>query len=455
MQIDPTLFREYDMRGVSTQTLTTDAARAIGKAYASEVKALKPDAKSIAVGYDGRLSSPALEAALVQGMISTGMDVVRIGLGPTPMLYVATVLLKADAGIMVTGSHNPPDHNGFKCLVAGKPFYGADIARVRTRIETENWLTATPGVVREEDVRVPYVDSLVAAYKAPRGLKVVWDAASGAAGEMLEALCKRLPGEHIMLNTEIDGTFPHHHADPTVPENLVQLIETVRAKGADLGIAFDGDGDRLGVVDGEGVIWWGDQIMQLYAEEILRAQPGATIIADVKASQALFDRVSALGGTPLMWKTGHSLIKAKMAEMGAPLAGEMSGHIFFADHYRFDDALYAAVRLVSLLANRKETLVQLRHTLSERINTPEMRIPVEEAKKFAMIENITQHLQAAKAQMSTVDGVRVQTKDGWWLLRASNTQAMVVARCESDSSAGLERLKSALTEALKREGVAA
>jgi phosphomannomutase len=284
----------------------------------------------------------------------------------------------------------------------------------------------------------------------------VWDAGNGAAGEAMARLARKLPGRHFLLYEEIDGRFPHHHPDPTVPENLRDLQARVAAEKADLGIAFDGDGDRIGVVDGKGRIIWGDQLMVLFAREILAEKPGATVIADVKASQVLFDEIKRAGGEPLMWRTGHSLIKAKMAEVGAPLAGEMSGHIFFADRYfGFDDALYAAVRILGIASRAGESIAAMRDSLPQVINTPEVRFACSEERKFAVAKETAERLRKAGADMSDIDGVRVRTADGWWLLRASNTQDVLVARCESETPEGLERLKEAVVAQLAASGVAA
>jgi phosphomannomutase len=421
-----------------------------------EAKSFKryPDATKVCVGYDGRLSSPSLETAIIEGICATGLHVIRIGLGPTPMLYHATVMTGADAGLMVTGSHNPPNHNGFKMLVRGKPFFGEDIQNLRKRIERhDHTIAPQAGNVTEQNTQPNYVTHLLQAYHGKKPLKVIWDPANGAAGDVVSELTKQLPGEHHVLNGQIDGTFPNHHADPTVPENLQQLIRTVQSEKAELGVAFDGDGDRLGVVDSEGTIIWGDQLLALYAEELLESSPGATVIADVKASQMLFDRIAGLGGTPLMWKTGHSLIKAKMAETNAPLAGEMSGHLFFADNHRFDDGIYAAVRLISLLANRTGSLAAWLKAQPKAMNTPEIRIPCDESQKWQVMDAIREQLRAQNADMNEVDGVRVQTDEGWWLLRPSNTQAVLVARCEAQNTADLEKLKETLFGLLKKQGL--
>ena len=450
-RFDPSILREYDIRGIVGQTLSEDDAHALGRAFATWLS--NKGGRAVHVGRDGRVSSEALEEALVAGLAAGGMAVTRIGLGPTPMLYYTTVTGGADGGIMVTGSHNPPEHNGFKIMALGKAFYGDDIQDLGTIAESGNFV-AGAGTVDAIDAMEEYIARLAADYEGEAELSVAWDAGNGSAGEAMGHLAARLPGRHVLLNAEIDGTFPNHHPDPTMPENLVQLQETVAREGLGLGIAFDGDGDRIGAVDEKGRILWGDQMIALLARGVLERLPGATIIADVKASQVLFDEVARLGGTPLMWKTGHSLIKSKMAETGAPLAGEMSGHIFFADrYYGFDDALYAAVRLLSVVAASGKSLAQLRDELPEMVNTPELRFPCGDTRKFEVANEVAARLAAAGADVNDCDGVRVRTDDGWWLLRASNTQAVLVARCESDSAAGLERLKAALVAELEKSGV--
>ncbi|HUC62811.1 MAG TPA: phosphomannomutase/phosphoglucomutase, partial [Alphaproteobacteria bacterium] len=437
---DPTILREYDIRGIVGKTLGPEDARALGRAFGSELAGTSTGAKpKVVLGFDGRLSSPMLANALADGLVSTGADVIRVGRGPTPMLYFAAHRLGAQGGMMVTGSHNPPDHNGFKMVMRGAAIYGTAIKALGARAAKGDF-AAGKGSVAEQPMLEAYVARLLEDAAMARPLKVAWDAGNGAAGEAMALLVKGLPGKHILLNETIDGSFPNHHPDPTVPENLAQLQATVRAERCELGIAFDGDGDRIGVVDGEGRILWGDQFLVFLAADVLSRLPGATIIADVKASQALFDEIARLGGKPLMGRTGHSLIKAKMAETGAPLAGEMSGHVFFADrYYGYDDALYAAVRLLNVVASSPASLAELRDRLPRVVNTPELRIPSSEARKFAVIEEVKGRLERAKADVTGVDGVRVRDADGWWLLRASNTQDVLVARCESSSEAGLER----------------
>jgi phosphomannomutase len=454
-RFDPTTLREYDIRGVVGKTLHGADAFAIGRVFGSMVA--EKGGKTVAVGYDGRLSSPDLEPELVRGLTESGIQVLRIGCGPTPMLYFAGVTLGADGGIMVTGSHNPPDYNGFKMVLANKPFFGAAIQQIGARAAAGQVVAQGEGSAQSVDVAGDYVARLLSDWDGgDRLLKVVWDNGNGAAGEVLQRLVASLPGEHFVLNGEIDGRFPAHHPDPTVAKNLVQLIEAVRARGADLGIAFDGDADRIGAVDDQGNILAGDQLLVVLARDVLRDRQGATIIADVKASQVLFDEVRAAGGQPLMWRTGHSLIKAKMAEIGSPLAGEMSGHIFFADKwYGFDDALYAAVRLLGIVARMDGKLSAVREALPHVLNTPELRFDCDDLRKFEVIREVAARLTDEGATVSDIDGVRVSTPDGWWLLRASNTQAVLVARAEAKSEAGLDRLKAALQAQLEASGLEA
>jgi len=452
----PTVLREYDIRGIIGKTLTTDDARAIGRGFGTMV--VRGGGKKVAIGYDGRLSSPDLEAAAVEGLKSVGLHVVRIGLGPTPMLYFTARHLKLDAGMMITGSHNPPDYNGFKMMIGKAPFFGSQILEIG-KIAAAGDFEAGEGSEETIDIQDAYVDRLVADYDGTRDLNVVWDNGNGAAGEILRRLVKKLPGKHTLLFDQIDGTFPNHHPDPTIPENLEDIIHKVAETKADLGIAFDGDADRIGAVDEKGRIVWGDQLVAIYSKDVLANHPGATIIADVKASQSLFDQIAKLGGKPLMWKTGHSLLKAKMAETNSPLAGEMSGHIFFADkYYGFDDALYCGVRLLGIVS-RMAAMSALRDELPDMLNTPEVRFQVNEERKFAAVDEIKARVKAEEAaggaEVNDIDGVRVKTADGWWLLRASNTQDVLVARAEAFSPEGLERLKGAIRDNLAKSGIAA
>lgn len=446
----PTSLREYDIRGIVGQTLSEADARAIGRSFGTLVR--RGDGKRVAVGYDGRESSPGLEQALIDGLNAAGVDAVRVGLGPTPMLYYAEAVLDVDGGIMITGSHNPPDYNGFKMVLRHGPFFGADIQALGRMAAAGDWEEGS-GQVETVEMVDRYVDRLLQGFDGP-ALRVGWDAGNGAAGPALAKLAARLPGEHHLLFTDVDSRFPNHHPDPTEEKNLEDLRRLVADKGLDLGIAFDGDGDRIGAIDSLGRVIWGDQLLSILAEPVLQDVPGATIIADVKASQALYDRIAALGGEPLMWKTGHSHIKKKMKELASPLAGEMSGHIFFShDYYGFDDALYSGVRLIRAIGRLGKSLAELRDAMPDMVNTPEMRFQVDESRKFAVIDEVLERLQAEGADVNRTDGARVNTADGWWLLRASNTQDVLVARAEAKDQAGLDRLIAQIDDQLAKSGV--
>ena len=453
----PTSLREYDIRGIIGETLGPEDARAIGRGFATRLR--EAGGSKVAVGYDGRVSSPILEHALVEGLTASGCDVVRIGMGPTPMLYYAEASSEdVDGGIQITGSHNPANYNGFKMVFQGRPFFGEDILDLGRMAASGAWASGN-GAFEFREVMPAYIDRLVegiAGVSEDRlaRFRIGWDAGNGAAGPALEALVARLPGEHFTLYTEVDGNFPNHHPDPTEEKNLEDLRRLVADKRLDFGVAFDGDGDRIGAIDGEGRVVWGDQLLMIYAEDLLRQVPEATIIADVKASRALFERVAELGGKPLMWKTGHSLIKSKMKQTGAPLAGEMSGHVFFAhEYYGYDDALYAAVRLIAATARLGRSLTQLRSAMPPLVNTPELRFQVDESRKFAVIDEVKARLAAQGAEVDATDGVRVTTDDGWWLLRASNTQDVLVARGESTDQAGLDRLLAQIDSQLAASGL--
>ena len=449
-RFDPTSLREYDIRGIVGKTLGTADAQAIGRGFGTRVR--RAGGTRVAVGYDGRESSPAMETALIEGLNRAGVDVVRIGLGPTPMLYYAEATLEVDGGIQITGSHNPAEYNGFKMVLQHRPFFGEDIQALGRMAEAGDWDEGQGGSTNA-DIMDLYVERLTAGY-AGGAFRVGWDAGNGASGPVIEKLVKLLPGEHHLLYTDVDGRFPNHHPDPTDEKNLADLKALVAEKNLDFGLAFDGDGDRLGAVDGKGRVVWGDQLLAILAEPVLRAEPGATIIADVKASQTLYDRIAELGGAPLMWKTGHSLIKTKMKETGAPLAGEMSGHIFFAhDYYGFDDAQYAAIRLISAVRMLGGSLTTLKDAIPAVVNTPEMRFQSSEDRKFKVVEEVLARLETEGAEVNKTDGARVNTPDGWWLLRASNTQDVLVARAEAKDQAGLDRLMAMINEQLAKSGV--
>ncbi|MEW6576324.1 MAG: phosphoglucomutase/phosphomannomutase PgmG [Pseudomonadota bacterium] len=447
----PTSLREYDIRGIIGETLGSEDAYAIGRGFATLLG--RAGGKKVAVGYDGRTSSPMLEEALIRGINDSGLDAVSVGMGPTPMLYYAEAVLEdVDGGIQITGSHNPANYNGFKMVFQGRPFFGADIQTLGAMAAAGDWAEGT-GSASTLDIMDRYVARIAEA--APdKPFRIGWDTGNGAAGPVVERLVKLLPGEHYTLFTDVDGNFPNHHPDPTEEKNLADLKALVAEKQLDFGLAFDGDGDRIGAIDGQGRVIWGDQLLQIFAEDVLADVPGATIIADVKASQALYDRIAALGGQPLMWKTGHSLIKSKMKEVSSPLAGEMSGHIFFKhDYYGFDDAIYAGLRLMRASARLGKSVTELRSAMPEMINTPEMRFQVDESRKFAVIDEVLARLSAEGADVNATDGARVNTADGWWLLRASNTQDVLVARAEASSEAGLERLMAQIDAQLAASGL--
>lgn len=448
---DPVALREYDIRGIVGTTLKEADGYAIGRSFGTMVR--REAGRGVAVGYDGRVSSPMLESALIAGLTDAGIDVVRVGLGPTPMLYYAEAELDGiDGGIQITGSHNPAEYNGFKMVKRHAPFYGEQIQALGRMAAAGDWETGQ-GSVSSHEIEDDYVARLARDYSG-RAFRIGWDAGNGAAGRVIEKLVKLLPGEHHTIYTDIDGTFPNHHPDPTVEENLADLKRLVADKSLDFGVAFDGDGDRIGAIDGQGRVIWGDQILSILAESVLKKWPGATIIADVKASQALYDRIAELGGVPLMWKTGHSLIKVKMKETGSPLAGEMSGHIFYADDwYGFDDAQYVAVRFMQAISELGGSLSALKDAMPAMVNTPELRFQVDEARKFAVIDEVLARLAASGATVDRTDGARVNTVDGWWLLRASNTQDVLVARAEAKDQAGLDRLMAQIDDQLSQSGL--
>ena len=446
----PAILREYDVRGVVGETLHDADAYALGRGFATCVR--RAGGARVAVGYDGRLSSPALEAALIAGLTASGVDVVRIGLGPTPMLSFAEATLQVDGGVQVTGSHNPADQNGLKFVLQHAPFFGGDLQHLAALAEAGDWSEGA-GTVTQADMQCAYLDRLVAGFGGG-AYRIGWDAGNGASGAVIEQLVQRLPGEHHLLFTDIDGNFPNHHPDPSEEPNLADLKALVVDKQLDFGVAFDGDGDRIGVVDGLGRVLAADQILSILVEPALRDAPGATVIGDVKTSGALFDRVRALGGRPVMWKTGHSLMKTKMRETGAVIGGEMSGHIYFGGAFSgVDDAHYAAIRLIDAVAASGRTLAELRDAMPRVVNTPELRFAVPAARKFAVIEDVLDRLAGAGARVNRTDGARVDTADGWWLLRASHTQDMLTARAEAHDAAGLDRLLAQIDAQLAASGI--
>ena len=441
--INPAAVRAYDLRGVVGRELDPDDAYALGLAYATVAR--ERNFRAIGVGRDGRLTSPELESALVRGLVAGGAYVTCIGLGPTPQLYFAVHTLGLDGGVMVTGSHNPPDQNGFKLLLGGHPVYGDELKRL---VQTAS--SALPGgSVRRRAVRDTYAAALASMGQHLPASKVVWDCGNGAVGAMIEALTSQLPGEHVLLNAKVDGRFPAHHPDPAVATNLSQLRSAVVAEGADLGIAFDGDGDRIGVVDETGEIVWPDQLLLLLAEERLRSDPGATIVADVKSSSVLFRRIAELGGRAVMAPSGYVLVRAAMLASQAPLAGEMSGHIVFAEAWHgADDAPFVAIRVLNALARRGTRMAAFRETLPITVSTPEIRMKCSDARKHLVVREVMGRMKSCGAQIDTTDGIRVTRPDGWWLLRASGTEAKLTARCEARDSAALQHLRHELSSQL-------
>jgi phosphomannomutase len=452
-KLHPSVVREYDIRGIVPDTLNEADLFAIGQAYAGLHYARKNAAPAIAVARDGRLSSPSLAKALIDGLVSAGANVTDFGTGPTPMLYFAAATNHMDAGLMLTGSHNPPTHNGVKMVSGGKPFYGEDIRALADSIGS--W-PQRQGSVKQADIRDAYTARLLEEQSpAARPLSIAWDGGNGATGEIIDRLSINMPDhEHACLYTEIDGRFPNHHPDPSVEKNLEDLAAVVQAEGCDIGLAFDGDGDRLGVVDELGRAVSSDRLLMLFCRDVLSTTPGATLIADVKTSQTVFNDIQAQGGTPLMWKTGHSHIKMKMRETGAVFGGEASGHLFFADrYYGFDDGLYAAMRIIRYLASQDQPLSTLVDALPGWHSTPELRIDCDEERKFVVIDEIRERLDAAGQDYLAIDGVRVMQPEGWWLIRASNTQAAIIARAEAQSEEDLAVLTDMLEKQLNASDV--
>src|SRR5512146_769856 len=454
MAIAAGIFRQYDIRGIVDADLTTEAARAIGQAYAANL-AERGLSGAIAVGRDNRPSGPKLRDALVDGLTSAGVDVVDICVVPTPLNYGALHHLPVIGGIQITGSHNPPEYNGVKLSLQKASVHGEEIQHLYALTQSPGKPAATRGRVREEPIIDRYVDDIVARIgPLSRRIRAVYDCGNGAGSLVAPQLFARLGLEGRGLFCESDGTFPNHHPDPTVPENLDDLIEAVRADHAEIGIAFDGDADRIGVVDAEGRIIWGDRILIIYARDVLeRTGRGQPIIFDVKCSQALPMAVENAGGLPVMWKTGHSLIKEKMREMHAPIAGEMSGHMFFSEgFYGHDDAMYGAARLLRIVADSGQSVAQLLADVPDFTSSPELRIEVPEKLKFGLVDRAVHHFRE-RHDVIDVDGVRVLFGDGWGLIRASNTQPVIVARYEAASPKRLNEIRAEMEGWLREQGV--
>lgn len=437
-ELPPEIFKAYDIRGIVGKTFTPAIVERIGQAIGSEARARAR--ATVAVGRDGRLSGPDIIAALSRGLTAAGCDVVDLGRIPTPVLYFATHYLGTQSGVMVTGSHNPPEYNGLKIVLAGDPLSGEAIQALRQRV-LDNNLSKGRGTVARDDVREAYLRRIVGDVKLARKMKVAVDCGNGVPGELAPELLRRLGCQVEELYCEVDGNFPNHHPDPSKPENLKELIATVTRGGYDAGLAFDGDGDRLGVISPDGSIIWADRQMILYARDVLARNPGAQVIYDVKCSRTLAQAIRDAGGTPIMWKTGHSFIKAKLKQSGALLAGEMSGHIFFKERwYGFDDGLYAAARLLELLSQDARPTAEIFAALPNTLNTPELNIQFAEGEHHAVIKELVAQATFPDAEVTTIDGLRADFHDGFGLVRASNTTPVLVLRFEGDNPEALERI---------------
>ncbi len=447
MKINPQIFREYDIRGVVDKDLTPEIVRRLGIGFGTYMVRLGK--RSLVVGRDGRLSSKAFSEALIEGLLSTGCDVVHIGVCPTPVYYFSIFHLNREGGMMVTGSHNPPEFNGFKVSVGKSTIFGEEIQRLGRLVEAGDFVSGE-GNLSEFDIIPAYQDYLKKNIRLSKPLKVVIDAGNGTGGVVAAPLFRDLGCDVEELYCEIDGRFPNHFPDPTIPENLRDLIERVLKTGADVGIGYDGDADRIGVVDDQGKIIWGDQLMILFARDILKEQKGATFVAEVKCSQTLFDDIERHGGRAIMWRTGHSLIKEKMKEEKAALGGEMSGHIFFSHRYfGYDDAIYASCRLLELLSNTDQRLSSLRSDIPKTYYTPEIRVSCPEEIKFRVVEAVREDL-GKEYPIIDVDGVRVKFEDGWGLLRASNTQPVLVLRFEALTEKRLTEIRTLIEEKVQK-----
>ena len=447
MQLSASIFKAYDIRGVVPSTLNPEVAEALGRAFGSAARAAGET--SVAVGRDGRLSGPALSQALIRGLVATGVEVIDVGAVTTPMLYFAAHTL-ATSGIQVTGSHNPKDYNGFKMVLAGRAIYGDEIQALRKTMEAGSATLAPGGSVREVDVTEAYVQRIVGDVRLARPMKIVVDSGNGIAGASAPAIFRALGCEVTELFSEVDGDFPNHHPDPSKPENLKDLIAALERGDAELGLAFDGDGDRLGIVTKDGQNIFPDRQMQLFAQDVLSRVPGGTIVYDVKCSQRLGPAIEAAGGQPLIFKTGHSLIKAKMKELDSPLGGEMSGHIFFKERwFGFDDGTYAGCRMLEILS-RSPNASDVLNALPTSFSTPELNVKCAEGEPHAVVEQLLKAASfEAPAQVSTIDGLRVDWPDGFGLIRASNTTPVLVLRFEGQTQAALERIEARMLALLK------
>ena len=452
--LKPTIFREYDIRGIADADLLDDGIELLGQGIGTYLQ--RRAGRKVHVGRDTRLSSPRLSDAIIKGLLETGCEVTDLGVVPTPVLYYSAHKLGPDGAVMITGSHNPPEYNGFKVVCGAGTIHGDEIQRVLRIIQKEDFATGR-GIEQRLDMAPAYVEEISSFFRFERPVRVVLDAGNGTAGPVMHQILERLGCDAVELYFEMDGNFPNHHPDPTVVKNLDDLVKAVREHKAELGLAFDGDADRLGAVDENGNVVWGDQLMLIYAREILARKPGATFIGEVKCSQVMYDGIRKLGGNPIMYKTGHSLIKAKMKEVGAELAGEMSGHLFFHDRYfGYDDALYAACRLMEIIDRSGKPLSAQLEGVPKTVTTPEIRIDCPDEAKFQVVRLVTEQFRKIR-EVVDVDGARVLFPEGWGLLRASNTQPILVMRFEATTQKLLEEYRAemerALAEARKQVGV--
>ena len=452
-KFNPEVLREYDIRGIVNKELTVNTAYSIGRTFGHIVFS-KFSNKKIVVGYDGRLTSPSLQNALCIGLLESGVDVFSIGMCPTPMTYFAHYHLQTDAAVMVTGSHNPPEYNGFKLVLNQHSFFAKDIQSLQLLIDLKN-ISKGQGKLHNIDIKEEYVKRNLQNIEFNKKMKIAWDIANGAMGVVIDLFTNQLSNtEHIIINKEVDGTFPNHHPDPTVPKNMEQLIETVISNSCDIGFAFDGDGDRLGVIDNKGQIIWADQYMLLLVKEISKLYKNPKIIMDVKSSKVFFDEIKKFNCDPIMFKTGHSPIKEKMKQINSPLSGEMSGHVCYADDfYGYDDAMYVGLRLLRVLSNEDISLNELISEYPKTITTPETRINVEERRKFEIIDEIKNRLKHISGVIIDIDGIRVENDIGWFLIRASNTQNQLTCRAEALNKEDLRNLTSQIENQLKLSGI--
>ena len=452
-KFDPEVLREYDIRGVVNDNINENTAYTIGRTFGFVVQS-KTNSNKVVTGYDGRLTSPLLHKALCVGLKGAGIEVIDVGMGPTPMIYFADYHYDSDAAIMITGSHNPAEYNGFKMVLKKHSFYSEDIQNLKFLTEKSK-LKELKGSIKKYQINDYYVDRILRNIKIHKPIKVAWDIGNGAMGVVINNVVSKLKNTtNIIINEEVDGNFPNHHPDPTVPKNMEQLIKVVKQNNCDIGLAFDGDGDRLGVIDNLGNIIWADQYMLILCSEITKLYKDPKIIMDVKCSGVFFDEAKKMNCVPIMSKTGHSPIKEKMKELKSPLSGEMSGHVCYGDDfYGYDDAMYVALRLLRILSAEKESLSNLINKFPKTVSTPETRFDVEEKRKFHIIDEIKDRLKDSEGEVIDIDGIRVQNKLGWFLIRASNTQNQLTCRAEAQNIENLKTLTNLIETQLSLSGV--